>query len=165
MPGCFTWCCPCLLPKCEENPALVMITMETCPVSTLLPWESTSTPQMYIFHQHTVESCSLWANDVPSPLPSSPGPWEQGTAPHPAGTRTGMTGDDRRWQGGHHHSEIEIVWVKSPSLGMCLGLRACKKLLGSGAYRNNLLAQMFVRPTNLQRSRERGKNQKPTNRG
>lgn len=77
---------PVPLPMCEENPAVVMITMETCPVSTLLPWESTSTPQMYIFHQHTAESCSLWANDVPSPLHGYPGPWEQGTSPRPAGT-------------------------------------------------------------------------------
>lgn len=66
--------------------------------------------------------------------------------------------DDRRWQGGQHHSETEIVWVKGPSLGMCLSLRACKELLGSGAYRNDLLAQMFVRPTNLQRGQ--GKEEK-----
>lgn len=77
---------PVPLLKCAENPAVVIITMETCPVSTLLPWESTSTPQMYIFHQHTAESCSLWANDVPcSPL-GCPGPWEQGTSPRPADT-------------------------------------------------------------------------------
>lgn len=85
-----TWLLRLVLPvpllKCEENPAVVIITMETCPVSTVLPWESTSTHQMYIFHQHTAESCSPWASDVPSALPSYAGPWEQGALPCPAGT-------------------------------------------------------------------------------
>lgn len=148
---------PVPLPKCAENPAIVIITMETCPVSTLLPWESTGAPQMYIFHLHRAESYSLWANDVPSPLPSYPGPWEQGTSPCPAGSlvlgwqeMTGRAAPLWNWNSG---------W-RVPAWG-CLCLRACKELLGSGAYRNDLLAEMFVRPTNLQRGQGKGEKPKP----
>lgn len=77
---------PVPLLKCAVHPAVVIITMETCPVSTPLPWESTGAPQIYIFHLHAAESCSLRMKRVPSPPPGWPGQWERGASLHPAGT-------------------------------------------------------------------------------
>lgn len=57
---------PVPLPKRVAHPAVVIITMETCPVSAPLLQESTGTPKIYIFHLHVAESCSLRPNCAPS---------------------------------------------------------------------------------------------------
>ena len=50
---------PMPLSECAAHPDGVRITMETCPAPTLLPWESTGAPQMFIFHLDAAEPGSL----------------------------------------------------------------------------------------------------------
>lgn len=147
---------PLPLLKCEENPAVVIITMETCPVSTVLPWGSTSTPQMYIFHQHTAESCSLWANDVPSPLPSTQA---HGRKALPHVLQTHRYWNARRCQGGQPHLKLKLSGWRVLAWGC--PQEHVKNFLVLVLTEIVCGHRCFVRPTNLQRGQ--GKGEKPKN--